>query len=55
MNYQKMLAATEPISRFLAETESDGWSMILDESHNIKNYRGSTSSQQGSWDRTSTG
>ena len=43
VNYQKMLAATEPISRFLAETESDGWSMILDESHNIKNYRGSTS------------
>ena len=42
VNYQKMLAATEPISRFLAETESDGWSMILDESHNIKNYRGST-------------
>ena len=43
VNYQKMLIATEPIARFMAETETDGWSMILDESHNIKNYRGSTS------------
>ena len=31
------------IANFMAEKSSDGWSMILDESHYIKNNTGSTS------------
>ena len=38
-----MRSAITQIANFMATTSSDGWSMILDESHYIKNNTGSTS------------
>ena len=43
VNYHKMRSAITQIANFMATTSSDGWSMILDESHYIKNNTGSTS------------
>ena len=43
VNYQKMQIAEEVIARFMIDYNHDGWSIILDESHYVKNYRGSRS------------
>lgn len=43
VNYHKMRGAVAQIANFMAATSADGWSMILDESHYIKNNTGSTS------------
>jgi len=43
VNYHKLRGAVSQIANFMAATSSDGWSMILDESHYIKNSNGSTS------------
>lgn len=43
VNYDKMRVAVEQIAQFMATTSHDGWSMILDESHYIKNNTGATS------------
>jgi SNF2 family DNA or RNA helicase len=43
VNYHKLRGAVSQIANFMATTSSDGWSMILDESHYIKNNSGATS------------
>jgi SNF2 family DNA or RNA helicase len=43
VNYQKMQIAEEVIARFMLNHSQDGWSLILDESHYVKNYQGSRS------------
>jgi SNF2 family DNA or RNA helicase len=43
VNYHKMRLCASQIANFMTNTQADGWSMILDESHYIKNSKGSTS------------
>ena len=43
VNYQKMQIAEEVIARFMTNHSHDGWSIVLDESHYVKNYRGTRS------------
>ena len=43
VNYQKMQIAEEVIARFMTNNSNHGWSVILDESHYVKNYRGTRS------------